>query len=99
MSPTVQEAAATLQQLCQAHGVEHLELFGSAAAGATHRDVDFLVRFLPSTPEVHAQRYFGLLAALEDLFGTPVDLVEERAVVNPYFLESIAPSRRVLYAA
>jgi predicted nucleotidyltransferase len=46
-----------------------------------------------------ADRYFGLLAALEDLFARPIDLVMIPAIKNPYFLQGIKPSRTLLYAA
>ena len=46
-----------------------------------------------------ADRYFGLLEALEALFGRPVDLVMTAAIKNPYFLQGIEPSRTLLYAA
>jgi hypothetical protein len=35
----------------------------------------------------------------EDLFGRPVDLVEPRAVTNPFVQADIDRSREVLYAA
>ena len=83
--------------------VRRLELFGSAATGDGFRDgesdLDFLVEFLPLEPGTHADAYFGLLAALEDLLQRPVDLVMVRAIGNPYFLESVNRTRQVLYAA
>ncbi len=90
-----------LDRLCRRHGVAQLELFGSAARGAfaPDSDLDFLVRFHPATPEVHAERYLGLLADLQDLFHCDIDLVESNAVKNPYFLACIAPSRTTVYAA
>ena len=42
-------------------------------------DLDFLVEFQPLTPVEHADAYFGLLLALEDMFRHPIDLVEEGA--------------------
>jgi predicted nucleotidyltransferase len=42
-------------------------------------------------------RYFGLREDLERLFGTKVDLVMGGAAKNPYFIESLNASRRVLY--
>ena len=62
-------------------------------------DIDLLVEFLPMTPEEHADAYFGLLEDLQELFGRPVDLVMTRAVRNRFFLEHIASSRKLLYAA
>ncbi len=36
---------------------------------------------------------------LASMFGRPVDLIEEPAVRNPYMLDSIRRTKRVLYAA
>ncbi len=67
-------------------GVSRLALFGSVArnAAADGSDVDILVAFEGAgSPEA----YFGLLFYLEDLLGSPVDLVTERALrpqLRPY---------------
>lgn len=102
MCNMVVENKKQLEGLCEAHGVAVLELFGSACKGAYtpgRSDLDFLVRFSPCTPEEHAERYFGLLAGLQDLFHCDIDLVEMNAIKNPFFLESIATSRATVYAA
>ena len=39
-----------------------------------------------------------MLFSLEDLFLRHVDLVEEKAVKNPYFFQAIEPSRETIYA-
>ncbi len=94
------EKDRALPVLCRRYQVERLELFGSAAKtspDAPPRDLDFLVRFKAGTPEEHARRYFGLLAELQDLFGRPIDLVEDQAVSNPFFLEAIQASRTLVY--
>jgi predicted nucleotidyltransferase len=91
-----------LTDLCKKYRVRKLELFGS---GADERfdpdksDLDFLVEFQDLERGEHADAYFGLFGELEALFGRRVDLVMSRSVKNPYFLENIQASRRVLYAA
>jgi hypothetical protein len=93
----------TLERLCQKHRVQRLELFGSAASGRgfdeSASDLDFLVEFQPLSPQAHADAYFGLLTDLQDLFSLSIDLVEVRAVSNPYLLQAIEESRELLYAA
>ena len=84
--------------------IEHsrLELFGSAASGAFeagNSDLDFLVEFEPPIGTGYADRYFGLLEALEALFQRPVDLVVESAITNPYFRTSVEKTKVLLYAA
>lgn len=91
-----------LEALCRGFGVKRLELFGSASDGRFHSDgsdLDFLVVFDPSFGGSRADRYFGLLEALESLFSRSVDLVELEAIRNPYFRESVERSRTLLYAA
>ncbi len=102
MCNVVAENKTQLERLCEAHGVAILELFGSACKGTYtpgRSDLDFLVRFNPCTPEEHAERYFGLLAGLQDLFGCKIDLVETNAIKNPFFLACIETSRTTVYAA
>jgi predicted nucleotidyltransferase len=89
-----------LTRLCSQNRVMRLELFGSATRVdfiLGKSDLDFLVRFLPCTPEEHAERYFNLLAGLQDLFECDIDLVEIGAIRNPYFLEAIESSRTPVY--
>jgi len=43
--------------------------------------------------------YFGLLLALQDLFERDVDLVILSSVQNPYLLQEILETRRLVYAA
>ena len=93
MSPIIEERLAEIEQLCREHHVERLELFGSAASGAFRpgeSDLDFLVTF-----EVGAPTGLALASALEDLFGIHVDLVEERAIRNPYFRQAVDTGPKV----
>lgn len=91
-----------LTALCGRFGVKTFEVFGSAAQGAgfdESSDLDFLVEFLPMTPVEHSDAYFGLLGALKELFARQIDLLEVRAIDNPYLLETINQNRVELYAA
>ncbi|MCS7069280.1 MAG: nucleotidyltransferase domain-containing protein [Meiothermus sp.] len=89
-----------LRQIARQHRVKRLELFGSAARGEPiPSDYDFLVEFEPMEPLEHGRAYFRLLESLEQTLGASVDLVELEAIHNPYFLESIASERLLVYAA
>ena len=103
MIALLDEHHEALRRLCEQFGVARLEIFGSAATGEgfdpAESDLDFLVEFVPLEPEQHARAYVGLLAALEDLFGRPIDLVEPEAIRNPYLLDAVNESRTVVYAA
>ncbi len=47
----------------------------------------------------YADAYFGLLDALTQLLGRPVDLVVASAIRNPFFRQSVEESKIPLYAA
>ena len=93
MSPSVQEKLKELGKLCERFSVKQLDIFGSAADETgtlpDASDIDFLVEFLPLKEDQHADAYFDLLFALEELFGRSVDLVMTQAIRNPYFRESV----------
>ena len=91
-----------VRQLCERFEVRRLELFGSAARGEfdpTRSDLDFLVVFRAPGLVSPADRYFGLLIALEDLFARKVDLVDVTVARNPFFMAESLKHRKMLYAA
>jgi len=78
-STTLQLLSEHKQTLAHRFGVARLALFGSVVRDAAKEgsDVDVLVAFDgPATSE----RYFGVQFYLEDLLGSPVDLVTEKAL-------------------
>ena len=103
MIAEIVERRAELTRLCPQFGVRRLEVFGSAASGAFRSgesDLDFLVEFdAAATGTGYADRFFGLLESLEQLFGRRVDLVVGSAIRNPYFRESVDRTRALVYAA
>ncbi len=99
MIPLVAEKLPELRELCRRFGVGRLELFGSAANGAFKpetSDLDFLVEIDADVGKGFKSSYFRLLADLEDLFGRKIDLVESRAIRNPYFAQAILNAKRDL---
>jgi uncharacterized protein len=102
MNPEITKHKAELEDLCRRFGVRRLELFGSAAVGnyrPGESDLDFLVEFEELSPGTYADTYFGLLQAIEELFGARVDLVVASAIKNPYFRKSVDDTKALLYAA
>lgn len=96
----IEKKRQQLAALCHKFGVKRLEIFGSATGTGFDQatsDIDFLIEFEPSNPSEHASRYFGLLAALQELFGRKVDLVEIGAVRNPFFKKDIESSKELIY--
>ena len=98
----IEERRADIARLCSQFSVRRLELFGSAAKGMfdpSRSDFDFLVDFGPSPLLTPFEQYFGLKESLESLLGRPADLVMDGAPQNPYFMQTVNESRRLLYAA
>ena len=92
-----------LEAICRKYQVTVLELFGSAAKGHFDQeasDLDFVVQFQETGTYVgSADRYFGLLESLEQLFDRHIDLVVKKAIKNPYFAEEVEESKVLVYAA
>jgi uncharacterized protein len=103
MHPLIQEKRAEIAALCRRYRVRHLEVFGSAARGddfdPANSDADFLVEFEPQGDLPPLEEFFGFQADLSRLLERSVDLVEARAVRNPYVLASINRTRELVYAA
>ena len=99
----ISENKSKLSELCKAHFVKVLFLFGSAAKGDFEEgtsDLDFVVEFDPTlAPLDFADNYFSLLDSLKELFGTEVDLVSYRALKNQVIINEIESSKIELYAA
>jgi predicted nucleotidyltransferase len=102
MNQHVEEKRVQIAAICRQHHVRRLALFGSALRDdfdASSSDLDFVVEFEPLATGTYANMYFGLIDALERLFGRRVDLVEAGSVRNPYFLQEIEAHQEQLYVA
>ncbi len=45
----------------------------------------------------YADAYFELAEKFENILSRPVDLVTDKSLSNPYFIESINQSKKLLY--
>jgi uncharacterized protein len=89
--------------LCRRYGVRRREAFGSAARGVDFdpatSDADFLVEFADRSAFDPLEQFFGFASALEVALGRPVDLIEMRAIRNPYVMASVEADRETVYEA
>ena len=88
-----------IKDLCLKHNVKTLYAFGSVLNRNFNpqSDVDFIVDFEPVDNRHYADNYYELKFSLEDIFNRPVDLLEEKAIKNPYFRQSVNQQRQLLY--
>jgi predicted nucleotidyltransferase len=86
-------------QLCKTHKVKKLYAFGSVLTDKFNEksDVDLLVDFTNMVVEDYAGNYFDFKFLLQDLVKRPIDLLEEKALKNPYFKESVNKQRQLIY--
>jgi len=86
--------------LCLQNRVKSLYVFGSVLTDefSDKSDVDLVVDFEANNPIDYADSYFNLKFALEDLMKRPIDLLENKAIKNPYIRQSIDQSKSLLYA-
>ena len=88
-----------IQHLCSKHKVKRLFAFGSVINDGFNNssDIDLIVDFEPIDINSYADNYFDFKFALEDTFLRPVDLLEEKAINNPYFKEAVQNQRQLIY--
>ena len=88
-----------IQKLCTRYKVYRLYAFGSALTPPfdANSDIDFIVEFQPQNIKDYADNYFNLKFALEDTFKRQIDLLEEKAIHNPYFKSAIKNHRQLIY--
>ena len=85
--------------LCKSHKVKNLYVFGSVLKDNfnSKSDIDFIVDFENIKIEDYADNYFDFKFALQEILNRPIDLLEEKAITNPYFRKSLTHERQLLY--
>lgn len=88
-----------IKALCLEHNVRTLFAFGSVCTDKfnDNSDIDFLISFKPMDYGDYADTYFELAEKLENLFRRPVDLITDKSLSNPYFIESVNKTKTLLY--
>lgn len=101
MPPIIASHLDEIRTICRRHGVQRLDVFGSAVHGTFEpdtSDLDFLVDLGGYSDDL-ADRYFDLKDALENLFGCSVDLITVRAKGHPAFRSEVEATKLPIYAA
>jgi uncharacterized protein len=90
---------ADIEKLCLAHKVKQLYAFGSVLTDkfSNESDVDLVVNFEPIDVALYADNYYDFKFSLQDILNRPVDLLEEKAIKNPYFKQTINQQRQLIY--
>jgi predicted nucleotidyltransferase len=101
MQKCISDKLQELQEICRFYDIDKMYVFGSACTNRfdNESDIDFLISFKELSFEKYTDNYFDLHLKLEELFGRKIDLLTEKSLSNPYFIESIDETKELLYAA
>jgi predicted nucleotidyltransferase len=85
--------------ICSRYKVAKLFVFGSVLTNRFNEesDVDFVVGFDNVALPEYADNYFDLKSELEKILNRKVDLLEEKAIRNPFLRKSIDSSKVLVY--
>jgi predicted nucleotidyltransferase len=88
-----------IKDLCLKYNVMNLCVFGSVLTDKFKKssDVDFIVNFSDVSLYNYADNYFDFKKSLENVLKRNVDLLEDKAISNPYLRLSIDSSKRIIY--
>src|ERR1700741_903913 len=95
----LEQHSSDIKKLCALHRVKSLYAFGSVLTEKFNKDsdVDLIVDFDPIDVSQYADNYFDLKFSLQDILHRTVDLLEEKALKNPYFKQAISQTRQLVY--
>lgn len=96
----IQKNASSIKKICKSHRVGRLYVFGSSLTKKFKQDsdIDLMVDFKSINKEKYADNYFEFKYALEKVLKRRIDLLEEKAIRNPYLKESINLNKQLVYA-
>ncbi len=88
-----------IHELCLKHSVGELAVFGSVLTDNFNdsSDIDLVVDFSSIERKEYAGNYFNFKKSLEDLFQRKVDLLEKSALKNPFFLEVLQNTKKIVF--
>lgn len=88
-----------IKRACASNNVNSLFAFGSVTTDKfrSDSDIDLVVDIGEADPVVYADSYFNLKHQLEVILQRPIDLLEEKAIRNPYLKEQIDISKVLIY--
>lgn len=95
----IEKHISDINKLCLTYKVKRLYAFGSVLTDKfnNNRDIDLIVAFEPIDIAQYADNYYDFKFSLEEVFQKPVDLLEDKAIKNPYFRQVVDKQRQLIY--
>ncbi len=98
--PIVKNYLPQAIELFKEHKIKNAYVFGSVVTEEfnSNSDIDFLINFLDySDPLKVGQSIWDLEDGLEKLTSRKIDLLIERSLKNPYFIEELNKTKELIY--
>lgn len=102
MIELISDKVGEIAGICSRLAVRRLHVFGSAVSGnfdPLKSDVDFIVEFTNHAKPGILKRYLALAEGLESILDRRVDLITQESIKNPFFLEEVETTKKVIYEA
>lgn len=88
-----------IAELCKTHKVKSLYAFGSVLTDKFNKesDVDLIVDFQQLDVLDYGDNYYELKFSLESILKRNIDLLEEKAIKNPFLLKTLNQNKQLIY--
>lgn len=88
-----------IKKLCDINKVKSLFAFGSITTDLfqSDSDIDLVVDIDEKDPLSYSDNYFNLKFHLEELLNRQIDLLEQKAIKNPYLKKQIDQTKVLIY--
>ncbi|MCF8253758.1 MAG: nucleotidyltransferase domain-containing protein [Bacteroidia bacterium] len=90
-----------IKDACAANKVKSLFAFGSVTNDKfrADSDIDLIVDLAESDPLEYTNNYFDLKEQLEKILNRHIDLLEQKAIRNPFLKKEIDQTKVLIYEA
>jgi predicted nucleotidyltransferase len=95
----IENHSKEILNLCRTHSVKSLYAFGSVLTDKFNNesDIDFIVDFEILDVLDYGDNYYNLKFLLENILKRNINLLEEKAIKNPYFRKTINQNKILIY--
>ena len=96
---TLDQHIDKIREACQINKVKSLFAFGSVTRNElkAKSDIDLIVEIIEPDPLSYSDYYFDLKEKLEKVFNRPIDLLEAKAIRNPFLKAEIDRTKVLIY--
>ena len=100
MDRIITENIDKIREYCKRYGVKELYAVGSVVSDkfSKNSDIDLLIKFDKLSVEEYTDNYFILHKLFGEIFNRKIDLITDKSLHNPFFIQSIEKSKKLLYA-